>query len=220
MPPEGIRRRTMAPIRHPLLRLARIRAGPAGNRITHPFRKDNRMDTHVVIRSDQASSLADFTSPGLLVPQLDARNATGVIQELCLVMAREGRVPDGTDLQQAVLKRESQSSSQMEADMAFPHARLPGLGELSFALGRSAAPLVWQSGGTPAVQLVFLLAVPADDAAGHLRLISGLSRLSRDARALAQLRTAQDAARMFKALQQVTLAPASGRVNSPKRILA
>jgi mannitol/fructose-specific phosphotransferase system IIA component (Ntr-type) len=178
------------------------------------------MNAHIGSRSDQASTLADFTSPGLLVPQLDARDATGVISELCLAMAREGRVPDRLGLLQAVLKRESLSSSQMEAGMAFPHARLPGPGELAFALGRSAEPLVWHTGGTPAVQLVFLLAVPADDAAGHLRLISGLSRLSRDARALAQLRSARDPAQMFETLRQAPLAPATGRLNSPQRTLA
>jgi len=39
-------------------------------------------------------TLADFTSPGMIIPHLRGQDATSVIQELSQSMQREGRVPD------------------------------------------------------------------------------------------------------------------------------
>jgi mannitol/fructose-specific phosphotransferase system IIA component (Ntr-type) len=158
---------------------------------------------------ERASTLADFTSPRLLVPQLGGRDASSVIRELSLVLSQEGRVPDKAGFQAAVLQRESQASSQMEFGMALPHARLAALDELSFALGRSAEPLVWRAGETASVRLVFLIAVPANNPSRHLDVIAGLSRLSRNAPVVEQLGSAQDPGKMFDALRRVQLPSAT-----------
>ncbi len=89
--------------------------------------------------------------------------------------------------------------------MAFPHARMPGLKELSFALGRSDAPLRWGANGGRSVRLVFLIAVPATDATQYLTLISGLARLAKDSQLVARLHEARNADQMLAVLQQVGL---------------
>lgn len=177
------------------------------------------MTSNVAIPSDQPPTLADCTSPGLLVPELAGRDVTTVIQELSAVLARDARVPDRLAFVAAVLKRETQASSEMESGLAFPHARLAGLKSLSFAFGRSRQPLAWQSGGAPSVSLIFLLAVPADDLAPHLRLISGLSRLSRETRLMKRLRSLPDPGQIFDLFKQVPLAAATGSASSAKPIL-
>jgi mannitol/fructose-specific phosphotransferase system IIA component (Ntr-type) len=55
------------------------------------------------------------------------------------------------------------------------------------------------------VQLVFLLAVPATDAAGYLHLLASLARLGRQPEILAQLREADHAEAILASLQQVRL---------------
>src|SRR5207244_12265069 len=104
---------------------------------------------------------------------------------------------------QAALEREKLVSTNMDGCLAFPHARLPGLNEVSFALGKSAAPLAWGRTAVPTVRLVFLLAVPANDSAQYLPLISGVVRLSKDKSLLAKLLAAGDAQEMFEILRQV-----------------
>jgi len=114
----------------------------------------------------------------LIVPHLRARDATGAIHELSLVMQREGGVPDWLPFYHEALNREFLLSTDMEAGMAFPHARLAGLKELVFAFGRSDEAFAWGPEVTHRVRLVFLLAVPVGDSGPYLPLVSGLARLS------------------------------------------
>lgn len=154
-------------------------------------------------------TLADFTSPGLIVPRLRGRDAATVIQELAAAMQQDGRVSDSESLCRAALSRECQGGTDMEDGLAFPHARLSGLKELSFALGRSNKPLDWGAGNVRPVRLIFLLAVPAMDITQYLRLISGLARLSKDGQLVKQLHAAPDASQIFELLRQVELKASS-----------
>jgi mannitol/fructose-specific phosphotransferase system IIA component (Ntr-type) len=88
--------------------------------------------------------------------------------------------------------------------MAFPHARLAALKQLSFALGRCDKPLVWGPKAVRSVRLVFLLAVPADSTQ-YLPLVSGLARLAKDHELVEKLLTAQNASQIFEGLQQIKL---------------
>lgn len=150
-------------------------------------------------------TLADFTTPGLIIPHLRGRDAVGVIEELGLAMQREQRVPDVATFREAVLNRERMGSTQIEAGMAFPHARLREVPTLSFALGRSDEAFPWSNHAGSAVHLVFLFAVPENESTRYLLLISGLARLARQEQLLRKIITAQDTFQIFDALHQVSL---------------
>ncbi|NOS70392.1 MAG: PTS sugar transporter subunit IIA, partial [Verrucomicrobia bacterium] len=79
------------------------------------------------ISTPTAMTLADFTSPGLIIPHLRGQDAASVIQELSQALQREQRIPDSLPFYHAALNREFMVSTDMEAGMAFPHARLPAL---------------------------------------------------------------------------------------------
>ena len=151
-------------------------------------------------------TLADFTSPGLIVPRLRGQDGASVIQELSQALHRGKRLPDMLPFYHAALNREFLGSTDLEPGMAFPHARLAGLNELSFALGRSEQQLSWWGArtGRP-VRLVFLLAVPATDSTQYLQLISGLSRFAKETRLVESLHAAQDSFQMLEVLQQIPL---------------
>jgi mannitol/fructose-specific phosphotransferase system IIA component (Ntr-type) len=164
-------------------------------------------------------TLADFTSPGLIVPHLHGQDAASVIQELSQALQREQRIPDLLPFYHAALNREFMVSTDMEAGMAFPHARLPALKEVSFSLGRSDEPLRWGTRIATSVRLVFLLAVPATDSTQYLLLISGLARLAKDHRLVEMLYEARDTFQIIEVLKQVELrssAPAN-QTNKPVR---
>lgn len=168
-----------------------------------------------VTRPTTAMTLADFTSPGLIIPHLRGQDSATVIQELSRAMRRESRVPDLLPFYHAALNREFLVSTDMEAGMAFPHARLPGLKELSLALGRSDEPLVWTTKAGSPVRLVFLMAVPATDSTQYLLLISGVARLAKDSQLVEKLHAAQDTFQILEVLKQVKL-----RTNSTPAIRA
>jgi mannitol/fructose-specific phosphotransferase system IIA component (Ntr-type) len=101
------------------------------------------MSPDTIIHPATAVTLADFTSPGLIIPHLRGQDAPSVIQELSQALQREMRVPDLLPFYHAALNREFLLASDWEAGMAFPHARLPALKEVCFAFGRSDEPLGW-----------------------------------------------------------------------------
>lgn len=158
-----------------------------------------------VTTPNRSMTLADFTDPGLILPRLRGQDAASVIQELAQALQRERRVPDLLPFYHAALNREFLVSTEMEAGMAFPHARLPGLKELSFAFGRSDEPLAWGTRGARTVRLVFLIAVPATEATQHLLFISGLARLAKQDQLVQKIHAARDTFQILEVLRQIKL---------------
>src|SRR5215472_13213420 len=108
-------------------------------------------------------SLATFTRRELLLPQLRERDTDGNISELSQLLQRQGSVPDMLPFYQAALNQELLANSALESGLAFPHARLSGLRQLQFAMGRTGEPVIWGAKGSRQVGLVFLIAVPATE---------------------------------------------------------
>lgn len=151
------------------------------------------------------STLADYTRPALVVPQLSQRDTPGIIKELSQMMQHEGCVLDVLPFYQAALNQELLSNSALECGVAIPHARLSGVRQLQFALGRAPQPVIWGAKGTWPVQLVFLMAVPATDAANYLHLLASLARLGQQPKLLAELREAETAESMLAVLGRVRM---------------
>ena len=152
-----------------------------------------------------SASLADYTRPALIVPRLRERDTAGIISELSQLLQREGSVPDVLPFYQAALNQELLANSALESGLAFPHARLSGVKRLQFAFGRAPEPIVWGGRSSWPVQLVFLMAVPATDAAGYLHLLGSLARLGQQPEFLAQLRAADSVEAILGTLQQIGL---------------
>jgi mannitol/fructose-specific phosphotransferase system IIA component (Ntr-type) len=138
-------------------------------------------------------SLADYTRPALIVPRLREGDTAGIVSELSQVLHHEGAVSDVLPFYQAALNEELLTNSALDCGLAFPHARLSGVKRLQFALGRTLKPIVWGAKSSWPVQLIFLLAVPATDAADYLQLLASLARLGQQPEVLAQLRAAENA---------------------------
>jgi len=150
-------------------------------------------------------TLADYTDSSLIVPHLREGDTAGVINELTQVLQRQGCVPDLLPFYHAALNQELLANSAQECGIAFPHARLNGIKQLQFALGRAPQPIIWGSKGSWPVQLIFLLAVPATDAAHYLHLLAGLARLGQHAELLTELRTAINADAILAVLEKSTM---------------
>ncbi len=157
--------------------------------------------------SPVAPSLADYTRPELVVPELRERDIAGIIGELSQLLQRRGCVADMLPLYHTALNQELLANSALECGIAFPHARLSGVKQLQFALGRAAQPVRWGARGFWPVQLVFLLAVPATDAASYLQLLASLARLGQQPERLAELRTAQTSDAILAALEKIRMRP-------------
>jgi len=157
--------------------------------------------------AEASSTLADYTSPALLIPYLRRNDAAGVIQELSAALHREARIPDLLEFYHAALNREYLCSTAIGPGWALPHAPSKSLDRPWFALGRSEKPMQWSAQIREKVQLVFLLAVPQTNAGTYLTLVAGLARLSKDGELIGRLLNAHDSFEMFEVLRQVKVRP-------------
>ncbi len=164
-----------------------------------------RMPLEVTINGPSCVSLSDYTRPGLILPKLRERDTAGIISELSQALHREGFVPDVLPFYHAALNQELLGNSALECGMAFPHARLSGAKQLQFAFGRTSQPVIWGAKSCRPVQLVFLLAVPATDAARYLHLLASLARLGQTPERLEELRLAETAEAVLDVLGRIRM---------------
>lgn len=163
------------------------------------------MPVDVTIKALAPATLADYTRPALILSSLRERDTAGVISELSQALQREGFVPDVLPFYHTALNQELLAASALDCGLAFPHARLAGVKQLQFALGRAPEPIHWGAKGSWPVQFVFLLAVPATDAASYLHLLASLARLGQQAGFLRELRAAPDAQAILAVLERIRM---------------
>ena len=150
-------------------------------------------------------TLADYTHPALIVPSLREHDMAGILGELSQALQRQGCIPDMLPFYHAALNQELLSNSAHSCGIAFPHARLGAVKQVQFALGRASQPVIWGSKNSWPVQLIFLLAVPATDAAQYLHLLATLARLGQQPERLTELRLASTTEELFAVLEKVPM---------------
>ena len=150
-------------------------------------------------------TLSEYTRPQLIVPRLEYQDAAGIISELSQILQQGGEVPDVLPFYHTALNHELLADSGTECGIAFPHARLSGIRHLQFAFGRAAEPVAWGARGSWPIEFVFLLAVPATDAARYLHLLASLARLGQRPDYLGELRAASGAEDIMRVLGKVTI---------------
>jgi mannitol/fructose-specific phosphotransferase system IIA component (Ntr-type) len=140
-----------------------------------------------------------------MVPRLRSRDPVAVVAELCSVLHRAQRVKDLLPFYNAVISRETLSNTATFPGWAMPHARSNDLEHLSFAVGLTSQPLTWFGNVGNPVNVAFLFAVPENETASYLRLISGLAKFSQDPLRVQRLLQATDGRTMFELLQKFPL---------------
>lgn len=151
------------------------------------------------------ASLASYTSAGLVIPRLHEADTPGVINELSQALQREGAVPDLLPFYHTALNQELLSTTSVTGGLAFPHARLSGVKRLRFAFGRAPRPINWAGKSAWPVQLVFLVAIPATDAACYLHLLASLARLGQHAELVEELRATEESEAILAVFDKIKI---------------
>ncbi len=101
----------------------------------------------------------------------------------------------------ALIERERLGTTGVGHGVALPHTRLIGLDKIFCAFIRTN-PVDFESIDGKAVDLVFLLLVPEEAGADHLKALSRLSRLLRDDEIALQLRKASSVDSLYNIIVQ------------------
>jgi PTS system nitrogen regulatory IIA component len=152
-----------------------------------------------------ASTLADYTAEEFIIERLGSSEPEGIVAELCSALSFTGRIGNASMIYDAVIAREKLNPTAMAPGWAIPHARLRGVSEVQFALGRTAVPVNWFGQCGVKVTTVFLCVLPEADSGCYLALISGFAKLSQDSMRISRLRTAASKEQTLEILREVSV---------------
>jgi nitrogen PTS system EIIA component len=102
-----------------------------------------------------------------------------VLAELSARLAADGAIPDPRDLAGRLLDRERIGCTGLGQGIAIPHCKLRDLREVVVALATTSMPVDFGAADGRPIDLVVLVASPADAPAAHLQALARISRLLR-----------------------------------------
>ncbi len=137
----------------------------------------------------------------LILPDLKAAQISQIYRSLSSKVDTMTGFP-ARMLYSQLTTREQQASSGVGEGVAIPHLRLPKLQKPFISFIRLARPVDFNAVDDAPVDLIMLLLSPGGDGPHHLRRLSRISRLMREAGLLEDLRTAVDADNIRRLLEQ------------------
>ena len=164
----------------------------------------NTQRTEVASLNSEIHKLTDITSIELIETNLMGMNRDDVIDEIISKFASNGIVRSKQEFKQAILNRETESSTGLGMNIAIPHGKSNTVNRPAVAFGIKRDGVDWNSlDGTPA-KLIFMIAVP-EEAAGdaHLKILQMLSRKLMDDEFRKQLLKVDSKQEAYKLLESI-----------------
>ena len=143
--------------------------------------------------------ISDLLSPADVAIDVRASNKRLLLQELAAKAAASLGL--GVDqVASCLLKREALGSTGIGKGVALPHARLPELRRPYGLLAKLKSPIEFDAIDGQAVDLVFVLLLPAAAEDGQMEALALVARTLRSPEALARMRGAKNASELYSAI--------------------
>ncbi|EJR66735.1 PTS system, Fru family, IIC component [Bacillus cereus VD115] len=127
-----------------------------------------------------------------VIMNLTASNKEAVIDELVEKLNGANRLNSKTEFKEAILKRESQSTTGIGEGIAIPHAKTKAVKQPAICFGRSVSGINYESLDGQSAHLFFMIAASEGANNTHLETLSRLSKLLMDEGFRKQLLEAKD----------------------------
>ncbi len=149
-------------------------------------------------------SITQLIDHQLIELDLAGDSKDAILQELVELIAENGALNDRHQFLSDLQKREQESSTGVGFEIAIPHGKSTGVDETKIAVGRNLSGVEWASLDGEPVQLVFLIAVPAEASGDeHLKILQQLSRKLMDDDFRNALKQAETKDNMLNTLSQI-----------------
>ena len=140
--------------------------------------------------------ITDILSKDSVIADLTSDSKKNLLEELATLASKETDL-DSRVILEALVERERLGSTGVGRGVALPHTRLLGLEKIFCAFVRTN-PVDFEAVDGKLVDLVFLLLVPEESGADHLKALSCLSKLLRDETVTAALRKASNVDEIYQ----------------------
>ncbi|MBR5598587.1 MAG: PTS sugar transporter subunit IIA [Alphaproteobacteria bacterium] len=144
-------------------------------------------------------NIADIISKDAVLDNVQASNKRELVQILSSKIASLSGL-DERVIFDAVWERENLGSTGYGDGVAFPHARIDGLENVSALFARLDEPVDFDSLDNKPVDLVFLLISPENSGADHLTALATLSRVLKTEGSCEKLRKAHSIDEIYATL--------------------
>ena len=124
--------------------------------------------------------ITDIIKQDLIVPDLQAKNKKGVIDELVEYLALREPAVDREELGRVLLEREKLGSTGINDGVAIPHGKLKNIDHLLALFGRSTGGIDFGALDGKPSHFFFLLVAPESSAGAHLKALARISRIARE----------------------------------------
>ncbi|WP_099865783.1 PTS IIA-like nitrogen regulatory protein PtsN [Pararhizobium haloflavum] len=146
-------------------------------------------------------ALADLLAQDAVLPALKANSKKQLLQELASKAAEITGLSE-REIFDVILQRERLGSTGVGSGIAIPHGKLPSLDHIVGVFARLDQPIDFEALDDQPVDLVFLLLAPEGAGADHLKALSRIARVLRDADTVAKLRASNSASAIYTFLTQ------------------
>lgn len=143
--------------------------------------------------------LSDLVTADRIFASLHAGSKKQVLQDLAARASKASGI-DERVIFDALIERERLGSTGVGHGIAIPHARLGDMNHLEGYFARLECPIEFDAVDDEPVDLVFLLLVPEESGADHLKALARISRLLRNEAVTNGLRNASTAEEIFRTL--------------------
>ena len=136
--------------------------------------------------------LSDLINVPAIMPALKANSKKQLLQLLSERAAAISGIPE-REVFDTILQRERLGSTGVGNGIAIPHGKLVNIHSIVGIFARLEQPVDFEALDDQPVDLVFLLLAPEGAGADHLKALSRIARVLRDADTVAKVRGTRDA---------------------------
>jgi PTS system nitrogen regulatory IIA component len=145
--------------------------------------------------------LSDLIDVPAIMPAVRANSKKQLLQLLAERAAAISGIPE-REVFDTILQRERLGSTGVGNGIAIPHGKLSGISRITGVFARIEAPVEFEALDDQPVDLVFLLLAPEGAGADHLKALSRIARVLRDADTVTKIRGTRDAAAIHALLAE------------------
>ena len=124
--------------------------------------------------------LSDILNPACIKVPLGADSKQSALFELVDLLGETGLVTETAQLKDAVWQREQTRTTGIGHGIGIPHGKTDCLHNLHMAIGIPSTPIDFGSIDGKPVELIILLASPADQTGPHIQALAKISRMLTD----------------------------------------
>lgn len=145
--------------------------------------------------------LTDLIEASAVMPALKANSKKQLLQLLAEKATKATGIPE-REIFDTILQRERLGSTGVGNGIAIPHGKLAGVRQITGVFARLENPVDFEALDDQPVDLVFLLLAPEGAGADHLKALSRIARVLRNADTVAKIRGTKDAAAIHSFLSE------------------